>query len=420
MIENVPQLIAIFVGIIFLGFIATLFFERSGVPDVVLLLVVGLAMGFIIPQYFHIERAFLESLAPLAGAIALVIILFEGGLDLNIHQVLHRLSFTLMLTVAAFFVTMFSIAMVIFLIPPHNFMAGLVLGAILGCVSGTVVIPLMSRMPVKTETKTTLSLESALSDVMAVVVVTLLIPVAAIGVISIFAITSAVISTVLVAIVAALVCGILWLELLAFMRNRPFSYLITIGAVFGIFALIEMLGGSGLIGVLVFGIVLSNGREISRYLPIKTSFVLDPQLKWFHSEVSLLVKAFFFIYVGMLFSIRSVPAEFIMIVVDLVLVIYVARYIVVDVLVRYKPEEEEDKSILFGVAPRGLTSAVLAALILTELPDMVIGGHYRLIDVTFMIILITNILLIFTSVKARRRKKRQDELKRKMMQGANK
>jgi len=69
-------------AVLILGFIASLIFERTKVPDVIILIFVGMIFGPVL-NIVRVE-GLISVLAPYIGTLALIIILFDGGLNLNL------------------------------------------------------------------------------------------------------------------------------------------------------------------------------------------------------------------------------------------------------------------------------------------------------------------------------------------------
>ncbi len=373
--------------VIFIGFLSTLLFEKTRVPDVLILILLGIIIG---PATGLINSDELIGLAEVFGALALTLILFDGGLELKYHEVVRKFGSTLVLLGASFTISMISIAIVFQLYQPDApVYLSLSLGAILSAVSATIVIPILSIMRVKSETKALLNLESALTDVAAIFVVFLLLgsigPRAELGA----NIQVGIIVTILFSTVIAVVLGIAWLELLRVMKGRAYSYMITLATVLGLYAIVEYLGGAGAVSALVFGIVLSNGKELSRRLPIKTDFELDERLRWFHSEVTFFLKTFFFVFMGILFAIELFTVELLIFSMILLLLIVGARVLAVKFLVIVRPQEREEQDVLTIMMPRGLTSVVLVVILATTAAMDV----SFLMGVAFTVIVFTNIIM---------------------------
>ncbi|MEM0488730.1 MAG: cation:proton antiporter, partial [Candidatus Bathyarchaeia archaeon] len=71
-------------AIIVIGFLGNYIFERLGVPDLIILILLGVMIG---PLSGIIDVASIMDLAPYLSALAMVYILFDGGLAMNIYRV---------------------------------------------------------------------------------------------------------------------------------------------------------------------------------------------------------------------------------------------------------------------------------------------------------------------------------------------
>ncbi len=382
-----PTIVVAFLAIamvIFIGFFATLIFERTRIPDLLILIFVGLFFGPILAGVLGITlipTEILELVTPYFAALALVIILFDGGLNLNFEQVLRRISIAFIHTMIAFILTVIAVAAVAALVLGYPLVIGILLGAILGGISGAVVINLVRSMSVTDETETILTLEAVLTDVLCIIVALALIRLLqggeAEGAGSAFASLAAAFS---VAVVIGLVFGIFWLRLLKRLYGQPFSFMITIAALFLLYGVVEFVGGSGAMAALMFGLVLGNKEEFARMFKMRTKFVLDEKIRQFHSELSFVVRTFFFVFLGLVFALEiNGPVDvnsvlpgldayngtitlLLIGVVVLFLVIVVARYIAVRVTTHIRPEAARDRTALWIMMGRGLAPAVLASV----------------------------------------------------------
>jgi cell volume regulation protein A len=85
---TVPLLFALIGGVILVGFLANLLFRLTKIPSVLILVALGVVLG---PITGWIRSDSLLAIAPYFGAVALLVILFEGGLELEIaHVVIGR------------------------------------------------------------------------------------------------------------------------------------------------------------------------------------------------------------------------------------------------------------------------------------------------------------------------------------------
>src|SRR5579885_597148 len=82
---NPVSLFLLTVACIFLtGTLGELVFKRTNVPDVVWLILMGLFLG---PLTGLVRADLLAGIAPYFAALTLIVILFEGGIQLNIKEV---------------------------------------------------------------------------------------------------------------------------------------------------------------------------------------------------------------------------------------------------------------------------------------------------------------------------------------------
>lgn len=390
--------------VIIIGFLGTLFFEKTRIPDILILILLGLVLG---PLTGILDPASLTGLTPLFGALALTLILFDSGLDLKYEDVVKKLRSVVILIGASFVVTTLAIAIIYrVLVPTDPAYLDLTLGALLSAVSAPIVIPLLSIMTVKSDTRTVLNLESALTDASAVIVVFVVVASLGPSAGSPSEVAIGLGATLVVSTVVALLLGVAWLELLKLMRNRAYSYMLTLAVVLGLFSVVEFFGGTGPVAALVFGIVLANGKEFSRHLPIKTTFVLDEKIRWFHSEVTFFMKTFFFVYIGLIFVVDRLSSTLFLLSFAILGVIVAARVLAVKVLVSMRPEEQGDQDVLFIMMPRGLTSVVVASTVAaTAVVDASI-----LLDVTFIVIILTNVVMTVGVLFAERRRMKAREI----------
>lgn len=386
--------------IIFVGFLSTLLFERTRIPDVLILIAFGGLLG---PALGVLDPAALRDITPLFGALALTLILFDGGLELRYEEVIRKFASVLLLIAVSFVLTTVVIAGVYaVVVPSAPAYEGLALGALLSAVSAPVVIPILSIMRVKSETKALLELESALTDAAAIIVFYALLSSFAPTASGSPNVVTGLLTTILFSTVIAVILGIAWLELLKIMKDRAYAYMITLAVVLGLFGIVETLGGTGPVAALVFGIVLSNGKQISRHLPVKTDFVLTDRIRWFHSEVTFFLKTFFFVSVGIIFSVDAITVPLVVTSLIILLVIVFARLIAVQIVAALRPEEKEDRDVLMIMMPRGLTSVVLASiLVATSTSDVSF-----LVDVAFTVIILTLVVVTAGVFVAERRRLR--------------
>jgi potassium/hydrogen antiporter len=383
-------------AIIIIGFLGNLAFKKTKVPDILLLLGIGILLGPIL-KIFNVDR--FTNFAEYFGTFALIIILFEGGMDLAIERVVKEFGAASLLVTIAFFLTSLSIAAFLYYAYNWDIIKSLLFSAIFGCTSAAIVIPIVGRMSLSRGVKTILSVESALSDVLAIIFTVYIIEFVTLKHIGINAPFRAVASSFSVAIVLGGFAGFLWLKILDLIEEQQYSYMITLSAVMITYALIEFFGGSGPIAVLIFGIIIGNSNEFIKFMKLKKTVVVDDTIKFFHSEVSFFIRTFFFVYIGMMVSFKFINTDFMLLIVAVVGIILIARYVTAEFICLIFPDKKTDKNAIVAMLPRGLASAVLASFPVSAN----IKGSEDFIGYAFAIIVLTNIIMtIFVFISERK------------------
>ncbi|NTV48708.1 MAG: hypothetical protein HGB32_03125 [Geobacteraceae bacterium] len=377
----------ILAGIVILaGFFGNVFFEKTKIPDVIALLAIGIVLG---PISGFVSPERLQHLAEYVGSLALLVILFEGGMDLDLDKLLSEFGSAALLVLLTFIFTAGSIGTYLHYILGWETQQSLLLGTILGCTSAAIVIPIINRLNISEEIKATLSVESALSDVLAVVITISLIDAIHIGQQDPTAPFKAVVASFSTAIVIGCAVGLIWMKVLDLMRGKKLAYMLTLAAILITFGSVRILGGSGSIAVLVIGLVLGNSDAFTKFLKIKKPLPVDQSIRFLHEEVSFFIRTFFFVYLGMMFTFRVINIEFLTICGVMLLIIILLRMICTEITVRVYPEKKPERFLIMLMMPRGLASAVLATL-----PAAAgVTGTDNFVGITFGVIIISNILL---------------------------
>ncbi|MCK5112949.1 MAG: cation:proton antiporter, partial [Thermoplasmatales archaeon] len=234
-------------AIMILGFIGNFIFNKTQIPSIVWLLVFGLIVGFIF-NVRNIDPSLLMTISKFFAAIAIVIILFDGGINTDLYQLFKGAPRGLLLSISAFTLSVLAtMAIVVVLsatvipsIPLENSVViGVILGAIVGGTSSPIVIPLASRLQnLQERTKMALSIESIITDPLCIVVVlAAFYMITFAGGIDLSLGVRNLVSTFSVGAVMGFVLGLSWLPIMNKVRKEQFSYVITLAVVFLVYSL---------------------------------------------------------------------------------------------------------------------------------------------------------------------------------------
>ena len=343
--------------VIILGVLGEAFFKKTGIPDIAFLMVLGIVIG---PILGIVQPEAVIQIVPYFSAVALMIIMFDGGLNLHIKKVVSTAHFAVILVIIGFAVSVGIVAVFAHYGLGWEWMDSILLGSIVGGSSSIIVFGLVKKIQISEEAKSMLSFESALTDIFAVIVAFVLFEAVSTGQFSLDLLGVTIGKAVLVGLVLGFGVGIPWMFVIARLKNAQHSYMLTIGLVFLLFFLATSFGESGALTALVFGLMLGNKTFFARKLRVKfPDDIIDNSL---HNQVTFLVRAFFFVFVGLLATFTQV--EYVIFGIIAAIAIYIGRILITKtVLVR--SFSNLDKKVTSVMIPRGLAAAVLATYPLT-------------------------------------------------------
>lgn len=392
--DHTGLIIAIMGLLIFAAHLFTEIFSRKRIPDVLMLMAIGLIVG---PVLGWVKPESLGAVASVFTTVTLVIILFESGTELNFNTLLNSIKGTMKLTTINFFVTMVVVALLGIVFEKFDILTSLMLGAILGGTSSAVVIPMVSQLKISEKGGTILILESAFSDVLCIVFAWAFLKAVQSGSMSVGPVIGSIIASFILSSIIGLASAILWSYLLNKIRHVKNSILTTPAFVFIVYGINQWFGFSGAIAALAFGIGMANidymydkGVFLKRMFKEQPVKLNDTERQLF-SEVVFLLKTFFFVYIGI--SIRLDHFWPILIGFIITLVLFALRIPIVRASVHKEKGEfpTEDKMFMSGIVPKGLAAAVLATIPVQQgLP----GGDI-IQNIVFAVILFS---ITFTSI----------------------
>jgi cell volume regulation protein A len=353
-------------GIMFIGFLAEIIFKKTNIPDVLILIGVGIILSSVLGWT---NKDVLEGGATLFTTFALVFVLFQGALSINFVTLIKSLPSTFKLTIINFILTVIIVALIAYFGFGYNLNLSLLIGMILGGTSSAVVIPLVNNVEIKEKYSSVLTLESALSDVLCIIGTITVLEIINTGKVLPGSIFKSVFTSFSLAIVTGLIIGILWVILLHKSDHLSKSYMMTIAMVVALYALVEspLIQASGAIAALVFGLVLGNSKSLLELKRRKKSeedervtSVVSFSAKNFYSEISFFVKTFFFVYLGILIDFTN-PTIFLYGAI-LTIGIYLVRPFAVRLVFPKNNVAQKERSMLEILIPKGLAAAVLAGV----------------------------------------------------------
>jgi len=400
-------------GLLVLAFVANRLVRFTGVPDVIILMATGVLIG---PVLHWVNPDLFRGATHGFGSLALILILFEGGLELKFREILSHFAGGLFLAIFSYALGAVGVALVCRHALHFTWIPALLVGAALGCISSSILLPVLQQVNLRREVKVTLLVEATFGDALAVLAVTTLIDIAAGGNASASIITWSLFSSVILAVASGALIGALWSYLLPLLSEERFWHVLTFAVVLLIYSGVHALHGNELVAVLIFGLTLSNYPAAQKGFqlgddaenadwfsetPVKPDHRRSPhhgQLLTFHGELAFLIRTFFFVLLGALVEFQGLRKHAVL-ALGCFGALFIARCLSVESgRFAWRALTSQERELMIWFLPRGLITAVLGIQVVEAR-----GADFEFLpSLAFAIILMTNLALLIGSLRARR------------------
>ncbi len=384
--------------LIFFSHLFNSLFDKTKIPNVLLLLLIGIIIG---PIGGWIKPDFFGSFGSVFTTITLIVILFESGTSLKFKEIGKAIGSSFLITIINFAASMVIASLLANFLTSLDWISSIFVGAIIAGTSSAVVIPMVKQLRMGEKNQTILFLESAISDVLCLVVGLAVLEGMKLGALNVTDVFSKMWKAFLFAALLGIAGGFLWSIVLKLVRGIKNSMFTTLAFVFILYGIIEMMGLNGGIAALSFGIILGNSDVINKNRVFKKIFSFDTTSlniseKNFFSELVFLLQTYFFVYVGICIQFGNILTYG----VGLLIVILIILFRPLSIkLFTNKSTKIKDVAIMSVMAPKGLVPAVLASLPLQQNLMNIDGATIQ--DLGYSIVLfsivICSILVIIVS-----------------------
>ena len=343
--------------VIFLGVAGEAFFKKTGIPDVAFLMILGVIIG---PVLGIIQAEAVIQVVPYFAALALIIIMFDGGLNLDIKHIVKTAHYSFTLAIIGFILSVVIISFATHYVLEWTWLESILLASIVGGSSSAIVFGLVRNIRISEKAKSILSFESAVTDILATIIAFILFEAVLAGHFDLQTLQETIGRAVVVGLVLGFGVGIPWMYISTKFGNAQHAYMLTLAILFVLFFLANAFGESGALTALVFGLMIGNKKHLSKILRFKVPKIErdDPT----HNQLTFLVRSFFFVFVGLMATFGQI--EYVIFGVVVTIAVYVGRIGLVKTVLR-KGFSKLDKSVTKSMIPRGLAAAVLATYPIT-------------------------------------------------------
>ena len=338
------------------------------------MIVIGLAIG---PLFHVVDPTLFEGYASLIATITLILVLFDTGLTLNIFDTTKSFGTAFVFTLLVLVFSTLLIGAFFAFILGWNLLHALLMGIVSSGSTTIVSASLLPRLKMPTKIQQILFLESVINDVTLITAALVLLQIIDLGTLNVHEVATALVYPLSIAVVAGLLFSVLWVNILwKFYRGTDLAYVFTIGLLFILFPIVELMGGNGAIAVFVLALSLGNlpfvlGRVFEESDSIDTRIISHYQERFSEivkrikeSEITFtfLIQNFFFVYLGVIFDVEHANYLLIGTCVVILTLMFISRYVSARVLSIFKPEVKPHVTLMASMVARGFTSTFVALL----------------------------------------------------------
>jgi len=333
-----------------LSLIASTAFNKLGIPALVLFLVIGMLAGSDGPGGIAFDDAWI---AQFVGVVALVYILFSGGLDTNWQHIRPVLGTGLLLANVGAVFSMLFVAGFVYLAFDFAPLTALLLGAIISSTDAAAVFSVMRTRGVnlKGNLEPLIELESGSNDPIAVFLTLGLTQLLLQPASSLYGLAFAFVLQMVVGALCGygLGRGMVWLVNRLPLRQEGLYSVFTLALILLVYGLTSLLQGNGFLAVYVAGIVMGN-----------YNFIHKRSLLRFHEGIAWLMQIGMFLTLGLfVFPSRLLPVASMGIILSLFL-LFVARPLSVFLALIFTKFSLAEKSMVAWAGLRGAVPIILA------------------------------------------------------------
>ncbi len=378
--EQIPLALA---AIIVLGIGAQWLAWRLQLPSILLLLLFGLIIGPL-SGFLDPNSLLGDLLLPLVS-VSVAVILFEGGLTLNVVDLSHTRRVLLNLISVGVLVTWLVAAAAAYYILGLDPPMALLLGAILTVSGPTVVLPLLRHVRAVGQVSSILRWEGIVVDpigaMLAVIVfeaITVSQPDASNYAVLITVFKTALVGGALGAASAGIVTYILRHHWAPDFLQNPVTLMLVVATFIGSNLLQTE---SGLLAVTVMGVVLANQRTVS------VKHIIE-----FKENLGVLLLSSLFILLAARLEPGQVTGFGVNDALFVAVLIFIGRPLAVAVSSFRSPLSWRERIFMSWMAPRGIVAAAVSSVFALQMRDAGYAQAERLVPLTFLVIVATVVI----------------------------
>lgn len=347
--------------IIILSYLFNRFSEKSNIPSVLLLILLGVVGREVIGLFGVEKERILEiftriRILEVLGTLGLILIVLEAALELKIAKdKLKLISKSFIIALVGLLLCMFSIAGILYAsFDDMNWFTALIYATPLSILSSAIVIPSVVNLNEKDEEFHIY--ESTFSDILGIMIFYFLVELgnASSSIMALGDFSFGLVVTILLSVILSYILIYVFQNL-----ETKVKLFLMIGVLFLLFSIGKLMHLSSLLIILVFGLILNNYKlffvgKLKKYLrPLAIENIRETFLM-ITIESAFVVRTFFFVIFGFSIALTALLDIKVAIISAIILVIiYLTRFL------SFLPYKHENLRRAIAIAPRGLITLLL-------------------------------------------------------------
>lgn len=349
------------------------------IPSIVLLLLFGILLGrdgfdFLDPSLLGIGLEVVVSLS-------VALILFEGGLNLQLGELKEVSSSLRNLVTLGVLITLTGAGMAAHWLSEFPWSIAFLYASLVVVTGPTVINPLLKQIGVEKKVSTLLEGEGVFIDPIGAILAVIVLHFVLSGNVEPLILIKGLVLRLGIGVVIGIAGGWLLSQIIKQDQflSQELKNLVVLASVWGLFSLAQVLRGeSGLVVAVVMGIVLKASNLPS-----------EPLLRQFNEQLSILANSVLFILLAADLSIASVFALGWGSVLTVIVLMLIVRPINILISTWNQGFNWQQQLFLSWVAPRGIVAASLASLFAVSLTKQGINGGDSIKALVFLTIMMT-------------------------------
>lgn len=371
-------LLGLVVSLLFMSLLAQTLSRHFQIPFIIFLLIEGVIIG---PEVLNLlnPAVYFEGLRAIV-ALSVSVIVFDGGLQIDMKQLRGFQESILKLTTIGVLINFLGITILTNLLIDVPIQIAALFGALVTATGPTVVGPIVKNLQIHYRVGKILELESVLNDAASVILTAM-----------VFEWIAAELSGMgaVIFILQRLEIGLLvgsmsgftlrWFFTRGTVISKQTARLVTLTSVFACYVLSELMGNeSGILALAVFGIIIGTSE-----------FPYKETIKEFKGDLVTVMISLIFILLAAMLKFRYIMEIGEKGILLVLLIILLIRPLSVFASMRNSKFHTNEKLFISFVGPRGVVPTSIATYFAIRLDEMGIPGGQTIVGLVFLTVIIT-------------------------------